>query len=589
MYSNIKNVQILISLLKSYNIKDCVLSPGGSDIPLIHSIETDDFFSCYSVVDERSAAYYAMGMSQTKERPVACICTSGSAVCNYLPGITEAFYQNVPVVAITADKNPYFQDQLETQKIKQENIFDGVVKKSVSLPLIHVEDDKWLCNRLVNEALLELNHFGTGPVHINIPIVDRTDVFDQMILPEERKIERITEVNNDKIWEKCRFSLENYNRILVVAGQNINFSRKDVVLLNEFFKNFNCIFAVEHLSNLNCEGCIYTYPLTEMDGGNIMETLIPDLVISLGNNLSSYMLKPFLRHNYLNIENWLVRENGEIRDSYKCLTKVFQCSVSEFFNKIIENHNKKRDHKNEYYYEWKKALTTVELPEFTFSNFFVAQKLAEIIPASSLLHLAILNSTRIMQFFKLAKGVKTYSNIGTLGIDGCFSTFAGQAASTENLAFLVIGDLSFFYDMNAAGIRNVGPNVRIILLNNGGGSEFHFFMGKEKINSINDYICAEHKKTAEGWIKSLPYKYFSVKNKKELEKILPVFSEKSDRPLFMEIFTDMEADANQTKKMYNTYSEKFRQKDTVIKKVIKSVIPEGKIQKGKKILKIIKE
>ena len=176
MYSNHKSVQILLSLMKKFDIRDVVLSPGGSDIPLIHSIETDDFFTCYSVVDERSAAYYAMGVAQEKSRPVACICTSGTAVCNYVPGITEAHYQNVPVLAITADKNPYYQDQLETQKIKQNNIFTDVVKKSVDLPVVQSADDEWLCNRLVNEALLELNHHGTGPVQINIPIVGLTHI-----------------------------------------------------------------------------------------------------------------------------------------------------------------------------------------------------------------------------------------------------------------------------------------------------------------------------------------------------------------------------------------------------------------------------
>ena len=134
MNSSFRSVQILIDLLKQYEIKDIVLSPGGSDIPLIHSIETDAYFTCYSVVDERSAAYFAMGVAQQKNRPAACVCTSGTAVCNYLPGITEAFYQSVPVLAITADKNPYYQGQLEIQKIEQTHIFDGVIKKSVSLP-----------------------------------------------------------------------------------------------------------------------------------------------------------------------------------------------------------------------------------------------------------------------------------------------------------------------------------------------------------------------------------------------------------------------------------------------------------------------
>ena len=188
MYSNLRSVQILLSLMKEFEIKDVVLSPGGSDIPIIHSLEMDDYFTCYSVVDERSAAYFAMGLAQQHNRPCACVCTSGTAVSNYVPGITESYYQDAPVLAITADKNPHYQDQLETQKINQRNVFDGIIKKSVELPLIQDKEDEWLCNRLVNEALIALTHHGNGPVQINIPIIGNPKDFGCTQLPIERKI-----------------------------------------------------------------------------------------------------------------------------------------------------------------------------------------------------------------------------------------------------------------------------------------------------------------------------------------------------------------------------------------------------------------
>ena len=221
MYSHFKNVQILISLMKQFEIKDVVLSPGGSDIPLIHSLESDDFFTCYSVVDERSAAYFAMGIAQEKKQIVACVCTSGTAVCNYLPGITEAYYQEVPVLAITADKNPNFQDQLELQKIKQSNIFDGVVKKAVELPMVHTEEDEWLCNRLANEAMLELTHHGCGPVHINMPILGPTQIFNCEQLPPQRKMTFVQKPD----WAEIAKYLTG-KKIMVVVGQNLVFSEK---------------------------------------------------------------------------------------------------------------------------------------------------------------------------------------------------------------------------------------------------------------------------------------------------------------------------------------------------------------------------
>lgn len=548
MNSEIRNVQILVKLLKQYGIKELVLSPGGSDIPIIHSLETDDFFHCYSVVDERNATYYAMGLAQEKKCPVAAICTSGTAVCNYLPGITEAFYQNVPIIAITADKNPYFQSQLETQKIEQTKIFDGVVKKSVNLPIIKCDDDEWLCNRLINEALLEISHHGMGPVHINIPVIGNNSEYITNELPNERVINFLEEPINDSEWLKIVEKLSQKEKIMIVVGQNINFTKEMENNMSNFFASYNCFYAIEHLSNLNCNGTINTYPITEIS--SLGKELLPDLVISIGNNLSAYKLKPFLRNHYKETENWLIDPSGKIRDAYKSLTKVFECSIEHFFEKTTKLVSNIKNNQN-YYNLWKNLKEKIEIPELTFSNMYAAKKLAESIPDNSILHLAILNSTRLIQFFNLPKNVKVYSNVGALGIDGCLASFAGQAAATDKKAYLLIGDLSFFYGMNGAGLRSINKNVRIILINNTGGSEFHFFMGKEIIPTIDDYICAKHNHIAKGWVESLGYKYYSAKNKEEVDFAMEETTKDSDKPIFIEIFTDMENDANKTLEIYN--------------------------------------
>ena len=587
MYSEIRSVQIVVDLLKQNSIKNIILSPGGSDIPLIHSIETDDYFKCYSVVDERSAAYFAMGVSQAINQPAVCVCTSGTAVCNYLPGITEAHYQNVPVLMLTADKNPYYQDQLETQKINQMCIFNDVVKKSVELPIIKDENDEWLCNRLVNEALLSLNHHGKGPVQINIPIVGRTNIYNCNVLPHERKIEYVNNTSEYSIYEKYQNILRS-KKILVIVGQNIVFTKAEMKILDMFFRQYNCVFSIEHLSNLECEGCINTYPITEMQSVESLQYLKPDIVISVGNNLAAYNMKPLLRLNYKTIDNWLISEQGEVRDAYKCLKVIFECSINDFFKHVCSDNNEE-EKEHDYYKLWKSAADAIVLPKFDFSNFYVAQRLANVIPENSILHLAILNSTRIMQFFKLHQNVRTYSNVGALGIDGCFSTFAGQAAVTDELAFLVIGDLSFFYDMNAAGLRSIGNNVRIILLNNGGGSEFQFFMGKRNISTIDEYICAEHNKIAAGWIYSLEYDYYSASTSDEFDKVIEKFGKTSDKPMFLEVFTQMEEDADKTNIMYDIYRNKNDNNSAKMKKYIKTFLPEKQMKKAKKIINILKE
>lgn len=586
MYSTIKSVQLLVALLKKYNIRDLVLSPGGSDIPIIHSIETDSFFNCHSVVDERSAVYYAIGVSRQTHAPVACICTSGTAVSNYLPGMTEAFYSDIPIVAITADKDPYRLNQLMLQKTEQNSIFQSVTKKAVTLPVVRGENDRWYCERLINEALSELDHNGSGPVHINIPIVENSSVYDCEQLPEVRKIARVSCASPESVWQEYARKLAEYKKILVIAGQNDFFDENDKALVESFFEKYNCVVSVEHMSNLKCKGCLQTYPLAECSIQGMFEELCPDLIISFGNNIASYRLKPMIKEHKNNYVHWQIDSAGRIRDFSDRLTAVFECSPQRFFGFFAENASADAKNDMAYYNSWDEKIKQLDFSsDLPFSNMYVAKKLAEIIPDRSVVHLAILNSTRTMQFFDLKPNVKVYSNIGALGIDGCLSSFLGQAAATDELAFCVIGDLSFFYDMNAVGIRGVGNNARIILLNNGGGSEFHLFMGKSRIPTIDRHICAEHGKTAKGWVESLGYKYCCASSKEDVDEIIPTLAESSDAPIFVEIFTDMEKDADMLKELYHENRLKFGGLKLKIMDKAKSVLTPAQIQKAKDLLK----
>jgi len=570
MYSNYKSIQILIALLKEYKIHNIIISPGGSNIPIVHSVENDEFFKCYSVVDERSALYFGMGVAQVENEPVACLCTSGTAVSNYLPGMTEAYYQNVPIIAITADKNPYFTGQIETQKINQKDIFGEVSKKSVDLPLCNTKDEIWYCERLIKEALVASTHHGKGPVHINLPVVGSYANYDTTVLPNVKPIKIVNCENNEETWKEYLDVFKKSKKILIFVGQNVLFTDNDIQNIETFFSKFNCMISVEHLSNLKCKGTIFTYPVTETGNTN-MQDFVPDLVISLGNNLAAYCLKPFLRANNDNFRHISIDEGGRIRDVFQGLTDVFECTPSYFFKYFANNALDDCSNNMTYYQLWKDAVDRIIIPDFPFSNLYVAKKLSLIIPPKSILHLAILNSTRIMQFFKLQDNIRVFSNVGALGIDGCLSTFIGHSVAVNELAFLVIGDLSFFYDMNAAGIKHISNNIRIILLNNGGGSEFHFFMNKKDIPSINDNICAEHRKSARGWIESLGYEYYSASSKNELDETLQTFVKESGRPKFLEVFTDMETDANISCEFYNSNrpTPNLKQKSKILASKIK--------------------
>lgn len=569
MKSCIDNVNILVSLLKEYGIKDVVMAPGASDIPIIHVIEKDNYFSCYSVVDERSLVYFAMGVSQQKGVAVACVCTSGTAVSNFLPGMTEAFYQNVPIIAITADKNPNFQGQIETQKIEQVNIFGESSRISVNLPIIKDDEDSWLCARLVNEALISMTHHGKGPVHINVPIIGDVGLYSQSDLPKCKKIEFVEGVHNSVFDSYTKNIVKNYDKIMLIIGQNVSFTERDIEELEKFTRNFNCVIAVDHQSNLSCHGSLNTYAVTEMEK-DIRDDLLPNLVISLGNNIASYDLKYILRRQK-NLEHWQIDSCGRIRDMFQHLTAVFECTALDFFsacNRGVGVLEGKSSHL--YFDNWVKEKSKLQIKNLDYSSFYIAQLLSNIIPENSVLHLAILNSTRLMQFFDLKKGVKTYSNFGALGIDGCLSTFMGQAAVTDELAFCVIGDLSFFYDMNAAGIKHREKNIRIILLNNTGAGEFYFTLGKEKIDTIDQHIAARNNRVAKGWIESLGYQYLSITDKKTAQEVIGKLDKRSDSPIFVEVFLDIEDDTEITRSCY----AKYRVKENMgsVKSILKKAI-----------------
>lgn len=570
MYTTIKNVQVVIALLKQYQINQVVISPGGNNIPIIHSIESDNFFYCYSVVDERSAAYFAMGMAQQLEKTVALVCTSGTAVSNYLPGLTEAKYQRVPVVAITSDRSPYLLNQLETQKIDQMNIFSTVCKKDVNLPIVNTDDDMWYCGRLVNEALIAASSGAKGPVHINVPTTGSPFDYSCEVLPTVKKIDYISSIDDfaKSTFEKYAQRLSN-KKVLVVYGENFENHDDLVPVLRKFAEKTKAVCIMDYISNIHDADAILSYRITESMRDEDFDDLCPDIVITIGNNILSNNLKRFMRSRRQKVEHWAIDEGGEIRDVFKSLSAEFCCSPKCFLEAIMPYLHSNED--GSYQAAWDKARSKTKIKDFPYSNMGIIEKLKDAIPEHSVVHLAILNSTRGFHLFEHQKGLKVYSNIGALGIDGCMSTFMGQSRSTDQLSFLIVGDLSFFYDMNSLGIRGIPSNVRILLLNNGGGGEFHYNMGKSHIPTLNDYISVEHSKTAKGWVESLGFMYFAVRNFEELNAALEVFASRQTKPVVIEAFTEMEDDAKHTKDILKSVSES-RNTSTMIKGKIKNIL-----------------
>lgn len=544
---------LLVSYLKHYNIKHIVISSGTRAIPFIKAIERDDYFICYSVVDERNAAFYALGLAQELNTVVGLTCTSGTAASNYLSGITEAYFAHTPIVAITADRSMQVLDQLETQKVNQPAIFKPVTQKSITLPIIKDGEDFWYAKHLLDEVFLAMNQYGSGPIHINLPIEGSTN--DITIDREEstaRLLQPLEYYGNTILpdWSKAFEHIRSYNRILVVIGQFINIDRETTTAIAQFCHKLNIPVLGDNLSNFRCDEMIFASAPIKALNTTSFEKLLPDLVISIGNNFQE-RIKDLLKAHRNKFDHWLVDEGGIIRDWSKSLTALFSCTTKQFCTQFILNSDHRTD--GSYLKMWKQISQAATLPsEMPWSNFYLARSFANAIPSGSLLHLAILNSTRLMQFFPLPESIKVSGNVSSFGIDGCLPTFLGQsAASPEKLAFILLGDLSFFYGMNALSIKGISPNVRILVSNNGGGAEFHIFPHIQKDNSIDNNIAAAHGFSAKGWAESAGFDYLSATDKDSLSESMSKFViPGSKKPILLEVFTDLHFDGEYCLNIY---------------------------------------
>lgn len=587
MYTSMKNVQILLSLLKEFGVKKVVHSPGGCNAAISRSIQSDPYFEEYSVVDERSAVFFALGLSMDSDEPVVVLCTSGTAVANYSSGMSEAFYKGVPLVAITADRSPYLLNQLETQKIDQTSIFRSVTKYEATLPVVHCVDDEWYCNRLVNEALLELAHHGVGPVHINVPTVGSNGAFSIEKLPRQRVISRIGHESNMQDWLQKRDRLLDCEKILVVMGENGHYSDGDLDVIEKFANIYNCTISIEHMSAYKGPHSLITYRATEAMTQDSFDEFIPDLVINVDGNIASVNLKNYLRANKGAYDHWSVRPDGRIEDVFMGLTDVFECSPTFFFRFFVDNAPSERRNDQKYYDRWSRAVEAICMPELPFSHLSIARDFSSKIPDGSQLELGILNSTRTLQYFDLDPSVRVSSNIGALGIDGSLSTLVGRAAESDRLCFIVQGDLSFFYDMNALTIRYVGSNLRILVVNNGGGGEFHIGIQSGEVEDLDSFITAAHHATAREWAMSQGFAYLSASNSDEFGQALNTFVGKSDSPILLEAFTDKASDAELLEHFYalNSNASARERAVGVVKKAAKTPLGQGLLKVAGKLSK----
>lgn len=570
-YTSLKNIQILIALLKQYGVRHIVLSPGGRNVPFVHSVEQDSFFSCYSVVDERSAAFFGIGLIHSLKEPVAICCTSATAVCNYMSAVHEAYYQQLPLIVLTADRPSCYLNQSEEQMIPQKHIFGDICKKEVSLPIVKDAIDEWYCGRVVNEALSAAGENYQGPVHINFEVEDIAAPYDVERLPEVARIHKIYADNIDD-WKRAGRELAD-KKIMLIFGQHLIVEDEEKQLLEKFCERYDVVLCTDLLSNVHCRSQMNTSVLANTCSQETLNELLPDIVITMGGNYVSG-IRNWLKGNVGRFSHWDVSVSGEIADPFQNLHRVFVCKETEFLLRFSEFQTAENHHK--YREQWFERQKAIAMPDFPYSSAYAVKQMFSNLPSGVKLHIANSNSIRIAQMFPVADDIEVFCNRGCNGIDGSMSSFVGMASVRKELCYLLIGDLSFFYDVNALWNRHIGNNIRIMLLNNSGASIFHVFPTDAFLPTIDDFTAARHSQTAAGWALSCGFKYIKANGQDEFDENLAIFNDTaSDKPVLFEVFTDKKKDAALLTDFYNKSKVKnllSGKKGTLMRTALKKVI-----------------
>ncbi len=546
MISTKLHAQQLAALLAAKDITDIVLAPGSRNGPLIHTFAGCRKFDCRTVVDERSAGYFALGLAQKRERPVVLLCSSGTASINFAPAVAEAYHLGVSLVVITADRPQYWIDQLENQCINQQNLYRNSIKKSCTLPLEENRQELWFAARMINELLNIAVSGKKGPVHINIPFEEPLHETVEKDLPEVKNIslgKTETSLTADGCSELATI-IEEAGKILVLIGQQ----QPDDALAKEicsFAQQYSAVILAEHLANFpkNEQAYFQVELLSQAISTDTPSLFQPDLLISCGGQCVSKAVKQFLRNNRPK-HHFHIGDDEKHVDTYQVLTKVIPMSAIRFFQQINGAPRKCATdcrwaslwrQKNE---ELEKVYKA-QLKETPFSDMQVYHHIFNAIPENSVVHLGNSSPVRYALLNRPVKRAIYLGNRGTSGIDGSLSTAIGYASVCEKINTVIVGDLSFFYDSNALWNNFIDDNLRIIVVNNGGGNIFGFLEQLERSAAFQDHFQASHQMEAKSFAKTFGLNYLAASSSAELkERLLQFYHPAKKKAALLEVFTE---------------------------------------------------
>ncbi len=528
MHTVKESVQILASILEQNEVTDIVFSPGSRNAPLVIELVQNPKFNCISLPDERCAGFFALGIAQWKQKPVAICCTSGSASLNYAPAIAEAYYQNVPLLVLTADRPREWIDHGEGQSIRQNNVFANYIKGSYNLPQdIQRDQERWFCNRLINEAYNLATTPELGPVHINMPFNEPLYDTTEAAIKEQRIIRRHQNratIEGEELEEVLAIWKSHHKR-MILCGQMAERAGLQACLEN-IASHPSTAVVVESTANLHSKqfnACIDRSLAAIPPQKN--EEYVPEVLITIGGAIVSKKLKMMFRKHGVK-HHWHISENGQAQDMFQSLNRVIECSAVEFISELAQHLPTENDgfgqkwmglyHKSAIYHE-------DYLRDVAFSDLAAYACVLDYIQDGSVVHMANSTAVRYVQLFPQIRGAKYFCNRGTSGIDGSTSTALGSRYASGKSTILLTGDMSFFYDSNAFWNAPVKDNFKVVLFNNGGGGIFRIIEGPSSTKNLEKFFETQHKLDAEHIAALYGLDYHKARNMAELDSICQDF------------------------------------------------------------------
>ncbi len=532
IYPKIPLAQSILEICKAKGLTDIVISPGSRNAPLTIGFASNPDFKCYSIADERSAAFFALGIAQQTKKPVAIVCTSGSALLNYYPAVAEAFYSQIPLVVISADRPHDKIDIGDGQTIRQQNVYSSHILYSANLTEEASQENDLKIADAITLALVK-----KGPVHINAPF-------------EEPLYETVSELSVNPVISETTFENSNSDEDINPFISQWNASKKKLVLvgvnepnaideaiINNLANDPSVVVMTETTSNLHHPNFVNNIdtiitPFTEED----FKDFQPEILLTFGGMVVSKRIKAFLR-KYRPKAHWHI-DTLRAYDTFGVLTKHFIAEPNLFLKNFLSQPTAISDYsqKMQELRAFRKEKHDLYLSKIPFSDFTVFEKVIPSLPKHS--HLQISNSSaiRYAQLIDIDPTVAVFCNRGTSGIDGSTSTAIGAAFASGQETILITGDISFLYDSNALWNNYIPKNFKIILLNNGGGGIFRILPGHQETPVFNTYFETSHCLTGEHLAKMYQFDYFTASNEVTLENNLADFYN-SEKPSILEVFT----------------------------------------------------